>query len=404
MIRGFDDGREIARFAVGVRDFWVFGMSPDARYLVTQGAPALGVWDVDRASLVWTAPADYGGGGLAFSPDRRRIAVTVARGILVHDLTTGQSSRWSAPGAVHGIAYRPDGIEIAASCEGSPRAVAIFDADTLRPVRTFSVAEAGPVAWSPGGSTLAIYTETTNRISLYSASRGERGPTLETRPDSGAELAFHPSGTLLAKNGWEGRLRLWDVGSGRERLAAPSDSHVQFSPDGRLLVRRDGAMRPWQVEPGLEFTTLSFASDRAQNYGRPSVHRDGRLLAVGTDQGLILWDLARGVELGYLPLGKSWHSAFDPSGDLITNGVAGVLRWPVRTDPKDGHVRIGPPRFLPLRGSDCGISFDRTGRMVAVAGHGDARVAGGDRTITIGPLNDCRVVSLSPDGRWLTTN
>ena len=40
---------------------------------------------------------------------------------------------------------------------------------------------------------------------------------------------------------------------------------------------------------------------------RPSIRHDGRVLAVGTDQGVVLWDLARGTELAFLPIGNAWH-------------------------------------------------------------------------------------------------
>ena len=124
---------------------------------------------------------------------------------------------------------------------------------------------------------------------------------------------------------------------------------------------------------------------------------------MGTDRGVVLWDLARGTELAFLPIGLAWHSMFEPSGDLLTNGSAGVLRWPIHIDPTSGEARIGPPRSLPLPGTSCGIAEDRTGRIVAVANHTEVRVALAERTIRIGPLDDCRYVSLSPDGQWLAT-
>ncbi len=125
---------------------------------------------------------------------------------------------------------------------------------------------------------------------------------------------------------------------------------------------------------------------------------------MGTDGGVILWDLARKAELGFLPIGNAWHTMFEPSGNLLTNGDAGVLRWPIQKDPTSGEFRIGPPRRLPLRGTHCGIAVDRTCQIVAVAGQQDARVALGNRTLTIGPLDDCRGVSISPDGKWLSTS
>ena len=117
----------------------------------------------------------------------------------------------------------------------------------------------------------------------------------------------------------------------------------------------------------------------------------------------MLWDLARGTELALLKIGLAWHSTFDVSGDLLTNGQAGVWRWPIRLSPRSGDLRIGTPRELPLRGTACGISEDQTGRIVAVAAHGAANVAVGDRLLTIGPLDDCRGVAVSPDGQWLAT-
>ena len=222
--------------------------------------------------------------------------------------------------------------------------------------------------------------------------------------NGGLVAAFHPAGTLLASNDWKSRLRLWDPASGRERLSLTCGGAPAFSKDGRIFVRQGNEFSLRQVDPAAEYTTLSYASSDLLNHARASIHRDGRLLAVGTDRGVILWDLARKTELGFLPIGNAWHSMFEPSGDLLTNGSAGVLRWAIQEDPTSGEVRIGPPRSLPLRGTDCGIAFDRTGQIVAVAGHQDAQVVLGDRTITIGPLDDCRGVSLSPDGKWLLTN
>src|SRR5450759_227171 len=73
---------------------------------------------------------------------------------------------------------------------------------------------------------------------------------------------------------------------------------------------------------------------------RPSIHRDGRILAMGTDRGVVLWDLARGTQPAFLRIGLAWHSMFEPSGDLVTNGSAGVLRWPIHIDPTSGEARI----------------------------------------------------------------
>ena len=99
---------------------------------------------------------------------------------------------------------------------------------------------------------------------------------------------------------------------------------------------------------------------RAQGYAT-IVRPDGRLLAVGRT-GVVLWDLARGTELAFLPIGNAWHVMFEPSGDLITSGDAGVQRWPIRLDTGRGEFCIGPPNQLPLPpGSGGSARTDRAG-------------------------------------------
>ena len=179
----------------------------------------------------------------------------------------------------------------------------------------------------------------------------------------------------------------------------PSSARMDGSSSGQ-----GNELRVCKVDPAVEYTSLVYAAKESLNHGRPSVHRDGRILAVGTDLGIELWDLARKVELGFLAIGNAWHSAFEPSGDLITNGDVGILRWPVQADRASGMIRVGPPRSLSPRGTHCQIAIDQTGTTLAVAGKRDARILQATRTIaTIGPLQDCRGLSLSPDAKWLLT-
>jgi tetratricopeptide (TPR) repeat protein len=117
---------------------------------------------------------------------------------------------------------------------------------------------------------------------------------------------------------------------------------------------------------------------------------------------VVFWDLARGAELGFLPIGSrnSWLTA---SGDLLTSDLSGVQRWPVQLDSDRGEFRVGPPRLLTLPGGVDGIDTDRSGRIVALADFGFAFVATPKRTFLVGPLDDCRHVAFSPDGEWLAT-
>ncbi len=406
VVRRFDDDQEIARFtAKDDREIFPLRFSPDARYLASLEDGVILVWDVDRKELVWTSPDDCKPWVATFSPDSRRIATLKDNTVLLHDLTTRQVLSWTGPAELQAVVYRPDGKQIAVLYSGNPSTCQILDAESLQPVRSFSVSSGGPLAWSPDGSTLALSANELD-ITFFNASRGERGAThaLPKNARGGVAIGFHPAGRLLSMNsGWEGRLRLWDAATARQLLSFRGGGGAAFTKDGRILINLGNTIRPWQVDPGDEYTTLAYASNPPPNHTRVSIHKDGRIIAVGTDRGVILWDLACKSELGFLRIGMSPCSVFEPTGDLITNGVCGCLRWPIKQDATSSALCIGPPRILIQAGSICMNSSDRTGQTVAVAALDEARVALGERTITIGLLPDCRRVAVSPDGKWLAT-
>jgi serine/threonine protein kinase/WD40 repeat protein len=401
LVRRMGDDHEIARFAAhGDRDIALY-FSPDGRYLATTHQPGgrLTVWDVDRRTVSMDEPDPAWPG--PFSPDSRRILMVGQLKLLEFDLATGRLIRtW--PDRVDRAAFRPDGAEIAAT-DTESRTCRILETESGRLVRKFALhTVAHEVAWSPDGTTLAIL-DNDSKISVWDAVTGQRKSILEGATSGGLWAVFHPSGTLLATNGWEGRLRLWEAVLGRQLLSLTGGGLYQFSRDGRTFVQRGNDVSPWQVDPALEYRTLAHASKTPLNYARPSIHPDGRLLSVGTDQGVVIWDLVSAMELGFLPIGNAWHSMFDVSGDLLTNGDAGFWLWPIRVDSASGEFRIGPPRGLPLPGTHCAVSEDRSGKIIAVAARNAAYVALGEKTIRIGPLDDCRGVSVSPDGQWLST-
>jgi WD40 repeat protein len=410
-VKNVDDDREVARFqARGDREIFVFDFSPDGRYLATTHFPgfALTVWDIDRAAVVLEDPGPVSWAAAKFSPDSRRIALCHQDGaLLIYDLATGRPSRRSSPPGANDLAFRGDGARIAITY-GDPKDTScrILEADTGRVVRSFPLPVVGgvSVAWSPDGTTLATPCGDM-KIYLWEADSGKRRSVLEGSTNGGLIAAFHPSGTLLASNGWEGRLRLWDAVLFRPvlSLTAVLRSHIAFSHDGRIVISLEDKLTTYKVDPALEYRSLALATDPPNGLQRASIRRDGRLLAVGSDRGVLLWDLARGTELAFPPIGYAWHLKFETTGDLITNGSLGVRRWPVRLDADRGEFRIGPPAQLALPGRPGEIAEDRSGRVVALANFGEARVLTPERAFSIGPLDDSRSVAVSPDGQWLAT-
>jgi WD40 repeat protein/Tfp pilus assembly protein PilF len=406
-VRRVADDQEIAHFqAWGDHDIYVLSFSPDGRYLATTYNPgvALKVWDVEGRAVAVNDPGPVG--AARFSPDSRRVAITHDDEVLVYDLATGQPSRRRRVPGARILDFRSDGAQIAVISKAQTESTCqILEAESGRLVRSIPLrAIAAGVAWSPDGATLATPRDDDRKIDLWDATTGTRKATLDGHSNRGLSAAFHPAGTLLASNGWENRLRLWDSVLGRPWLSLTSWAQsVQFSRDGRIVVSREDQLTTYQVDPALEYRTLAHASSPPLDYQRASIRCDGRVLGVGSDRGVVLWDLARGAELAWLPIGLAWHTTFEPSGDLLSNGTLGVWRWPIRFDRERGEYRIGPPHRLPLPASDCWIDEDHRGRIVALANHGVAHVLTPEREFQVGPLDDGRAVAVSPDGEWLAT-
>jgi WD40 repeat protein/tetratricopeptide (TPR) repeat protein len=408
-VQRVEDGQEIARFhARGGGEVSVFGLSPDGRYLATKQDPdvTVTVWSIETGAVVLNVPG-AARHSVRFTPEGRRIAM--AHGddaILLYDLATGKTiARWRVA-ALGDMAFRGDGRQIAViSHEQDHDSCRILEVESGRLVRSIAL-EAGTrcVAWSPDGAALATPCEDW-KIYLWDASTGARTAVLTGHASGGVQAAFHPAGALLASNGWEGRLWLWDPVMGRSWLTVTGGSTLdqEFSRDGRLVVALEDELTTYEVDPALEYRTLAHFGARPVQHGRASVHRDGRLLVVGTDQGAALMDLARGTELAFLPIDNAVHSLFEPSGDLLTSGGLGVWRWPIQADPSRGELRIGPPRQLALPAGACGIAEDGAGQIVSKADFASAHVATPERTSHVGPLADCRSVAVSPDGQWLAT-
>ena len=359
-------------------------------------AGAVSVDDTRRSS--WAAAK--------FSPDSRRIAVAHHDGeVLIYDLATGRPGPpWRVPG-LRFLAFSPDGSRIAATENSSATPhCRIVEAETGRIIRSIALRSMATVAWSPDGTTLATPGDDW-KIQLWDAASGNWWATLEGHTNGGLSAGFDPSGTLLASVGWDGRLRLWDPVLGRSWLNEPGASVIDghFSHDGRIVVSLEDELTTYQVEPALEYRTFVHHSRQEHRYGCVGIRLEGRLLALGTSRGVVLWDIGRGTELAFLPIGRAEILRFEASGDLLTSGSIGVRRWPVRLDLKKEEFRIGPPRHMPLPAGSEEIAEDRSGQVVALAGGNTAFVHTPDRGFTIRPLDDVRSVAVSPDGEFLVT-
>ena len=407
------DAQEIARFKLrNDREVWVFTLSPDGRYLAATIQPGntLTIWDVAKGEVVLRV-ADPGSGGKAkFSPDGRRIAWVLDNGdLVVHDLSSGQMvRRWHVTDG-DDFAFNTEGTQIARTHGGRSRPTfEILDLASGRSVREFPLLATGAMDWSSDGRTVAVASGDSilgydNQIHIWDIKSGDLSTALEGFNNRGLRVGFHPAGSLLASNGWESRLRLWDPLMGRQLLAFSCSGPPSFSADGRVIVALDNQLQIYQVDAALEYRSFAHLSARRPEHLGLSIRQDGRILAVGTSAGVMLWDLARGSELAFLPLGGAGAVRFTPSADLLAETAVGWQLWPIRIDSTRGELWIGKPGRFPGLEEGGQIDLDQSGKCLAVSHRSHAHVTSLQGLRQFGPLGDCRSVALSPDGQWLAT-
>ncbi len=250
----------------------------------------------------------------------------------------------------------------------------VYDLDTERWTASLEIPVRSSypnLAWHPGGRILAITCED-RTIKLWNLDQGNESQLLrlERTVDMGSNMAFNHRGDRLATAAWDGVFRLWDPRTGSQLRTLDWRGPVpRFSPDDRLVAAstKENSIQLWEITAGEECRAFVRGADRGHTFYGESIDTEGRLLAVGMDDGVGLWDLKTADFLFHLPIGETHGVAFDHSvpGALLTNGLEGVYRWPVQAEPKSARMRIGPPKTLPLPGNFYQIAVSRDGQFVA---------------------------------------
>jgi WD40 repeat protein len=275
----------------------------------------------DPISLV-VLPEPY---SLCSDPTGRRIAVARYEdedSVLVLDVESRDVvGRWAMPCGSLGLAWFPDGGQLAAG--GGYRDLFLIDPE------------------HPEAPPRALH--------------GHKGAVVS--------LAYAHRGHLLASVSWGGTVRLWHPDSGETLVVASSPEHwsVRFSPDDRILSGgRDGATfwswevadgdearcryvdlypdsRTWTVDffpDGLLFASAGMAGLRlldtelrqagflpVEGFATVAVAPDGRTLLTGSGRAYICWDLGAWSRRWELPRREASNqpgkSAFSADGSLV---------------------------------------------------------------------------------------
>jgi serine/threonine protein kinase/WD40 repeat protein len=421
-IRSIPDDREVRRIDAGsILGEYLF-FSPDERFLLALGEGfVLRLWRVDDGQPVLRDELP-GTRAHAFSPDGRHLAVSRHDRVLFFDLESGREvRRWRLPACARSLAFHPDGGKLAVGYFKA-RAASVYDATNGALVADLPVGAMSDqvVAWHPDGERLAV-GGSDPRIQIWSVPAQRHLATLEGHAQQVTTVTFHPGGDLMASHGWDGHLLVWHPSTGKLLMQLTSANAPKFSTDGRWLgVAWDGDRADLlEVTPTREYRTL--VSSAGVGRGAYSYYGDfspdGRLLAVGMEEGARLWDLHAGRELAALPE-KTPFAFFDvraadgnsvppntPRWTLMTAGPAGLLRWPVTADGSRGErLRLGTPRQVSPLGR-VWITHRTDGSTLGAATEegGANRILDLDtgvvwRELERHPFGELQ--ALSPDGRW----
>ncbi len=448
--------------------------SSDSRYVAMASAasgasPAvLRVWDIERNAIIFRHPHPYYGvQDFHLSDYGNRLAVVYWRWgpgrsvapVYVFDLKSGnlllsldeevKSQDERAVARLSG-----DGRELAV-CQFASTNVQVINVDSHQTV--LSLLHPKPVmalGWHPDGSLLATACIDAH-VYVWDAVTGTLRNELRGHQSEAVYLAFNHRGDLLATGGWDGTLRLWDPLGGALPVTIGTDGPlIAFSEDDRRLLA-GVLMKRFLFHEIADASECRVLHSDVEPYKGPRGCRfspDGLWLASAHSDGVRIWEVATGREVGMLSVGYTWSALFHPNGQrLFTSGSAGLIQWPFdwQQEGRNYNVRIGPPK--PFRASDdCNrANLDGEGRLLGFTEGDRVRVvdveSGDDRIpaieapvahvalsrdakyCAVGELgsrqnvrvrnlqtgelireladtDDCNAVSFSPDGKWLATS
>jgi WD40 repeat protein len=146
---------------------------------------------------------------VAWSHDEEQIAWTGEQVLFITDLKTNRPNTVVYPGPTMGLAWSPDGGEIAVAGEG----IKIFDGRSGDQLRGWGTGE-DPVidvlSWSPDGRWLA-FGGRDGVVHIRSARSGEETHVYDRHGAMVRALAWSPDSSLLASGGEDGLVHVWGL-------------------------------------------------------------------------------------------------------------------------------------------------------------------------------------------------
>jgi WD40 repeat protein len=370
-------GRELRVFAGHKHGVEYVAYTPDARHVITAcGDKSVQIWDSRSGQAVREIVTDWYAGTVALSGDGKRLATRSLKGIQLWDLSTGSPAReFEIKGYLPALLFSPDGRKLIAGVY--PGSVHVLDAASGELLRRFD-AHGAPIS----------------------------------------SLSISSDGTLLLTSGHGEKARLWDMSSGREV--------GEFGAD-RLEVIEAPVPVPPMVEVELaapEVETRSSGetlSDELLNDAAPesweiqerncaALSSDGKRVLTASSNLVRVWDARTGKPIRDLDAAGALfeHVALSPEGNLALlasfESVKGGSYWTELWNLDTGelvHSLHGNSKFVQA------VAFASDQKRIVTGSYKSCTVwnleAGDVQSRFESGDNWCRSVSISPDGRYVST-
>jgi serine/threonine protein kinase/WD40 repeat protein len=394
---------------------WHLRLSPDGEFVAKlEEQRRLRVWRVaDGRPVLQVEPP--GCSELAFTHDSRRVAVGQTNVLRLFDLAGGaELYRWRVHTNIYRLAFDPENRRIAVGYSRF-EVTSIYNADDGSLVADLPVGLTSGqiVAWHPHGEHLAVAGSDTT-IKLWSIASRQQIARLAGHVQQITELTFHPLSGLLASHSWDGTLRLWEPWSGREVLQNPGQAWIRFSSDGqRLGLGWAGQSRYhlWEAVPSKEYRTLnSILPMGTTGLYNGDISPDGRWLAIATQAGVQISEIATGRIVAHLPTGPGASALFLHDGrSLVLCTETNLQCWAFATAGLD-RPRLGPARTLQLPFKDpvrLSLTPDSSRLAVVSETAGQAVIletASDFQPVTAVAHEWAGSIAISGDSRWLATS
>ncbi|MFO0807740.1 MAG: hypothetical protein U0746_03880 [Gemmataceae bacterium] len=338
--------------------------SADGKQLAAAGYGEVLLLDPTGNEVVGRRPAAGSAvTAVAFAADGR-LAVAAGAPGKPPEIRIGDRTLIGPKDAIYGLAFRPDGKQLAAA--GYDRVVYVWDNDRAKPQewRDHSDAIYG-LAFSPDGTLLATVAAD-RTVKVWDTATGKRLYTLGEATDWLYAVAWHPNGKHLAAAGVDKTIRVWRVSATDGKLINAQFAHeapitkLAYAPNGVTLYTsaEDRTLKVWDA---TKLTEMKVHTKQPDTVLAIAMRPDGKQIALGRYDGtLALLDPATGMMTDVLPAKPKPPQIakvspdFGPRGRTTTVVITGkYLDGVTRVTAEGIGVRIQPNGVHPER-----LTFD----------------------------------------------